>query len=39
VDVPEEILDDIADLIKKGVKPADAADQVDEPPEADQEEK
>ncbi|MEJ5203007.1 MAG: RHS repeat-associated core domain-containing protein, partial [Anaerolineales bacterium] len=34
-DVPKNILDAIAELIKKGVKPIDAADSVDEPPEAD----
>ncbi len=34
-DVPKEILDDLAELIKKGMKPVDAADSVDEPPEAD----
>lgn len=35
VDVPKKILDAMADLIKKGVKPIDAVDSVDEPPEAD----
>jgi hypothetical protein len=35
--VPKQILDDIADAIKKGLKPGDAADSVDGPPEADKE--
>jgi RHS repeat-associated protein len=34
-DVRKEILDDIVDAIKKGLKPGDAADSVDGPPEAD----
>jgi RHS repeat-associated protein len=33
--VPKKILDDIADAIKEGLKPGDAADVVDGPPEAD----
>jgi RHS repeat-associated protein len=33
--VPKKILDDIADAIKEGLKPGDAADAVDGPPEAD----
>ena len=35
VDVPKEILDAIAELIREGEKPIDAADAVDGPPEAD----
>jgi RHS repeat-associated protein len=31
--VPKEICDEIANLVKEGVRPADAADQVDGPPE------
>ena len=33
-DVPKEILDDITDLIKEGLKPGDAVDAVDGPPES-----